>query len=81
MHDIAIQDPCRKDCARLPMSDSHTVSFPRYFETTRGETKERREVKWGTLYVNYEPTDVPSEWRMWLRKLRDNPPTDEEMAR
>ena len=40
---------------------SHTLSCDRYFQTTRGETVERREVKWGTLYVNYEPTDIPSE--------------------
>ncbi|GAX73749.1 hypothetical protein CEUSTIGMA_g1201.t1 [Chlamydomonas eustigma] len=51
-----------------------------YFETVRGEKVERREVKWSTVYVNYNPNDIPSEWRMWLRKLRENPPTDAEMA-
>lgn len=50
-------------------------------DACRGERVERREVKWKTLYINYEPDQVPSEWRMWLRKLRDDPPTDAEMQK
>lgn len=23
--------------------------------------------------------DIPAEWRMWLRKLREEPPSDEEL--
>ncbi len=23
--------------------------------------------------------DIPAEWRMWLRKLREDPPNDEEL--
>jgi len=29
----------------------------------------------------YNPTDVPSEWRMWLKKLRKEPPSLAEMAK
>ena len=47
-------------CTVLSMA-LHASHLFRYFQTNRGETVERREVKWGTLYVNYEPTDVPSE--------------------
>ena len=53
----------------------------RYFETRDGERTERREIKWNVgAYWNYDPNEIPSEWRMWLRKLRDNAPTDEELA-
>ncbi len=40
---------------------------------------ERREVQWATAYMYYDPNDIPPEWRMWLRKLRDEPPTEEEL--
>ena len=42
---------------------------------------ERREVKWSSLYINYEPDQIPSEWRMWLRKLREDAPTEAEMVK
>ncbi|KAG1679427.1 hypothetical protein FOA52_007719 [Chlamydomonas sp. UWO 241] len=61
--------------------DKHGNKYYRYFETYRGETNERREVKWNTVYVMYNPTDVPSEWRMWLKKLRSDPPSNAEMER
>lgn len=59
----------------------HATSTCRYYENDRGQRIERREVKWNTVYVMYNPDDIPSEWRMWLRKIRDTPPTDAEMAR
>eukprot|EP00798_Chlamydomonas_sp_ICE-L_P007430 gene7430-564_t len=62
--------------------DKKGNKYFRYFETTNGEKTERREVKWlAGEYWNYDPNDIPSEWRMWLRKLRVDPPTEEELAK
>ncbi|MEW5304740.1 MAG: hypothetical protein WDW38_009703 [Sanguina aurantia] len=52
----------------------------RYFENMDGLKKERREVKWASPHMYYDPNEIPPEWRMWLRKLRENPPTEEEVS-
>ena len=76
-YDKAIDMILRKETVGF---DKMGNKYFRYWENNRGERVERREVKWATLYINYEPDQVPSEWRMWLRKQRDAPPTDAEMA-
>ncbi|GLI66394.1 hypothetical protein VaNZ11_010190 [Volvox africanus] len=53
--------------------------YYRWFEGSGAERVERREVQWATAYMYYDPKDIPSEWRMWLRKQREEPPTDEEI--
>lgn len=45
-----------------------------------GLKKERREVKWASPHMYYDPNEIPPEWRMWLRKLRENPPTEDEVS-
>mmetsp|Transcript_7371 Transcript_7371/g.12716 ORF Transcript_7371/g.12716 Transcript_7371/m.12716 type:complete len:172 (-) Transcript_7371:523-1038(-) len=55
--------------------------YRRWKETFNGQTVERREVKWAAPYMMYNPHDIPSEWRMWLIKKRDNPPTPEELEK
>ena len=77
LYDQAVDTILRKETVGF---DKLGNKYFRYWETNRGETVERREVKWSSLYINYEPDQVPSEWRMWLRKLREDPPTDAEMA-
>ncbi|KXZ52935.1 hypothetical protein GPECTOR_8g310 [Gonium pectorale] len=53
--------------------------YYRWYEGSGEERLERREVQWSTAYMFYDPNDIPSEWRMWLRKQRDEPPSEEEM--
>ncbi|GIL93330.1 hypothetical protein Vretimale_19746 [Volvox reticuliferus] len=53
--------------------------YYRWFEGSGADRVERREVQWVTAYMYYDPKDIPSAWRMWLRKQRDDPPTDEEI--
>ncbi len=55
--------------------------YLRWTETINGRPVERREVQWAQPYFFYTPEVVPSDWRMWLRKLRDTPPTPEELRR
>ncbi|KAG2498180.1 hypothetical protein HYH03_003935 [Edaphochlamys debaryana] len=55
-----------------------------YFQWYEGSGEgrvEKREVQWATAYMYYDPNDIPPEWRMWLRKQREQPPTEEELAR
>ncbi|KAF5839408.1 hypothetical protein DUNSADRAFT_810 [Dunaliella salina] len=54
--------------------------YIRWHESKNGEQVERRQVDWTGDYSFYEPNKIPSEWRMWLRKQREHPPTEEEMA-
>jgi len=61
--------------------DKKGNKYFRWYERVNGEKVERREVKWNTIYIMYDPNEIPSEWRMWLRKLRDTPPTEDELAK
>ncbi|KAL6752287.1 hypothetical protein V8C86DRAFT_2757670 [Haematococcus lacustris] len=54
--------------------------YLRWHETIKGEKVEKREVKWHAAHMLYDPCEIPPEWRMWLRKLRQQPPTPEEMS-
>ena len=43
---------------------------------------ERRYVDWSRGdHTTYDPMLMQPEWRMWLRKQRKDPPTDEELAK
>lgn len=53
----------------------------RWTETLHGEVKERRQVKVKGGNVLYDPKIVPPEWRAWLAKTRQEPPSEEELAR
>lgn len=74
-------------CAYCTYNQQHASSAlnmwsmrDRYFEGTGVARVERREVKWFTEYMMYDPNQVHPQWRLWLRKLRDTPPSDEELA-
>ncbi|GFH18892.1 NADH dehydrogenase [ubiquinone] 1 alpha subcomplex subunit 12 [Haematococcus lacustris] len=54
--------------------------YLRWHETIKGEKVEKREVNWHAAHMLYDPCEIPPEWRMWLRKLRQQPPTPEEMS-
>ncbi|PNH12355.1 Mimitin, mitochondrial, partial [Tetrabaena socialis] len=60
--------------------DSLGNVYYRWYEGSGPGRTERREVQWSAAYMYYDPKDIPAEWRMWLRKLREEPPTDEEMG-
>lgn len=51
----------------------------RWHEGYGDSRTERREVQWSAEHMFYDPKDIPAEWRMWLRKLREEPPSDEEL--
>ncbi|KAG2451060.1 hypothetical protein HYH02_004328 [Chlamydomonas schloesseri] len=53
--------------------------YYRWYEGSGEQRTERREVQWSTEHMYYDPKDVPAEWRMWLRRLRADPPTAEEL--
>ena len=42
---------------------------------------ERRRVKVPGGDFLYDPKIVPPEWRSWLAKTRQDPPTEEELSR
>ncbi|KAJ9510876.1 hypothetical protein QJQ45_027716 [Haematococcus lacustris] len=63
---------CTNACALHPCG--------RWHETIKGEKVEKREVNWHAAHMLYDPCEIPPEWRMWLRKLRQQPPTPEEMS-
>ena len=46
-----------------------------------GVRVEKRRVAVPGNSILYDPKTVPPEWRMWLHKTRQAPPSDEEMAR
>eukprot|EP00879_Flechtneria_rotunda_P012058 GHRR01012593.1.p1 GENE.GHRR01012593.1~~GHRR01012593.1.p1 ORF type:complete len:172 (+),score=65.34 GHRR01012593.1:299-814(+) len=57
----------------------------RYYRWTdkdvAGDLIERRRVRVPGNNILYDPKVIPPEWRGWLAKTRQNPPTEEEMAR
>jgi len=46
-----------------------------------GGLVERRKVRVPGNDILYDPRAVPPEWRSWLARTRQDPPTEEEMAR
>lgn len=70
---VRCTDPCV--CATL-----FGLNAKRWHEGYGAGRSERREVKWAAEYMFYDPNQIPPEWRLWLRKLREQPPTDEELA-
>ncbi|KAG2428203.1 hypothetical protein HXX76_011883 [Chlamydomonas incerta] len=54
-------------------------AYYRWYEGSGAQRTERREVQWASEHMYYDPEDVPSEWRMWLRRLRQDPPTEDEL--
>lgn len=45
-----------------------------------GAAIERRKVRVPGNDLLYDPKVIPPEWRSWLAKTRQDPPTEEEMA-
>ncbi|PNW78340.1 hypothetical protein CHLRE_09g401150v5 [Chlamydomonas reinhardtii] len=54
--------------------------YYRWYEGSGEHRTERREVQWVSEHMYYDPKEVPAEWRMWLRRLRQDPPTPEELV-
>lgn len=61
-------------------TDKHGNKYYRWTERAGGNVQERRRVEVPKGHVFYDPKTIPSEWRMWLLKTREEPPTMEELA-
>lgn len=61
--------------------DANGNLYYRITETKFGNKIERREVKWSQPYFAYDPRSLQPEWRMWLTRKREDPPTEEELAK
>ena len=32
-------------------------------------------------HISYDPKSVPPQWRQWLSKTRDDPPSEDELSK
>lgn len=68
---------------RLVGRDAHGNAYYSWLEARAGEPakRERRRVVVAGGDHLYDPNRLPPEWRAWLQKTREDPPTPEEEAR
>jgi NADH:ubiquinone oxidoreductase subunit len=76
---------------QLVGTDAHGNKYYRWVEATAGAAapggaaaagkRERRRVVVSGGEHLYDPNRLPPEWRAWLQRTRDEPPTEEEAAR
>ncbi|KAI9012929.1 hypothetical protein BC832DRAFT_270946 [Gaertneriomyces semiglobifer] len=64
----------------------HDPNGHMYFEgAPRADGRARRIIQYPTFsqptYHEYDPTDIPVQWQAWLRYVRSEPPTIEEIQR
>ncbi|KAL9652559.1 hypothetical protein ABK040_000128 [Willaertia magna] len=54
----------------------------KYWETTEPtELHRNRWVELARKDIIYDASDVPAEWHMWLHRVRDEPPSEDEINR
>ncbi|KAF0976815.1 hypothetical protein FDP41_004110 [Naegleria fowleri] len=54
----------------------------KYWETTKPtELNRNRWVELARKDLVYDASDIPAEWHMWIHRLRDEPPTEDEANR
>eukprot|EP00882_Tetradesmus_deserticola_P022270 GHRQ01024164.1.p3 GENE.GHRQ01024164.1~~GHRQ01024164.1.p3 ORF type:complete len:121 (+),score=39.21 GHRQ01024164.1:261-623(+) len=63
-------------------ADANGNKYYRFMEKDlSGQLVERRRVRVPGNDLLYDPKTVPAEWRSWLARTRQEPPTEDDMAR